>query len=92
MNVCVCVYDATVFMLTSRHECVCVFCGFRLVCLGLHWVPLESLLASVDEESPDREKTPSTCWGGETNQYSLTDRQAGRVAGNHGDDTNIHIF
>lgn len=45
------------------------------MCLGLHWVPLGSLLASVDEESPDRERTPSTCWGGETNQYSFTNKR-----------------
>ena len=61
LSVCVCV-------------CVCVrasmFCCFRLACLGLHWVPLGSLLASVDEESPGRERTPSTCRGGKTNQYS----------------------
>lgn len=81
-----CVYDATVLMLMSRHECVCAFCGVRLVCLGLHWVPLGSLLASADEESPDREKTPSTCWGDETNQYGFTERAAEREAGNHGDE------
>lgn len=42
------------------------------MCLGLHWVPLGSLLASVDEESPGRERTPSTCWRGKKNQYSFT--------------------
>lgn len=49
-----------------------MFNCFRQVCLGLHWVPLGSLLASVDEETPDRERTPSTCWRGKKNQYSFT--------------------
>ena len=68
-----CVCEATVFLLSvcvCVCVCVCVFCCFRLACLGLHWVPLGSPLASVDEESPDRGRTPSTCWRGNTNQYS----------------------
>ena len=60
-------HEATVILLRLYNTCVCVgaVCCLRPGCPGLHWVPLGSPLAFVDLESPDKEKTPLTFWGGE---------------------------
>ena len=57
MCVCVCVC-----------VCVCAFRCFRPVFLGLYWVLLGSLLVSVDEESPDKARTPLIYGGDKTNK------------------------